>query len=63
MRPYLRKGDDRLALLVEAELFLVVLAAHILVDGGSDELEPSVNIALSVLFITLTVGLIMVCLT
>jgi hypothetical protein len=63
--PYLRKGDDRLHLLAIFEIYLTILAAFILSSRysvleagghtGDEPLEPSVDIALSLLFIGITI--------
>ena len=49
-----RKGDDRLHLLAVTEIFLLILVAYIIQEEG-EVLEESVDIALSVLLITLTI--------
>jgi hypothetical protein len=51
--PYSRKGDDQLQLLAVTEAFLVVMAAYNMSLLGRN-LERSVDLALSVLFIALT---------
>eukprot|EP00475_Leptophrys_vorax_P037752 TRINITY_DN6552_c0_g3_i2.p1 TRINITY_DN6552_c0_g3~~TRINITY_DN6552_c0_g3_i2.p1 ORF type:complete len:753 (+),score=140.94 TRINITY_DN6552_c0_g3_i2:88-2259(+) len=54
--PYLRKGDDRLHLLVQSVLFVMVLAGYVyteLVTVTSD-----IDNALSVIFIGMTIGVV-----
>lgn len=56
--PYKRKGDDQLALLAETEIYLLVLAAYLLVFNGI-EMDKSTDIVLSTLFITMTVAMLL----
>jgi hypothetical protein len=55
-KPYLRKGDDRLHLLAQCELFLLVLAAYTLHVSG--ELPESLGTLLSILLIFLVLGFV-----
>jgi len=57
--PYIRRSDDALHLLAQVEITLIVLAVHIMIELGST-LDSSTDIALSVLFIFLTIGMILV---
>eukprot|EP00478_Filoreta_tenera_P000077 GABV01000077.1.p1 GENE.GABV01000077.1~~GABV01000077.1.p1 ORF type:complete len:659 (+),score=179.96 GABV01000077.1:106-2082(+) len=56
MKPYLRKGDDRLHLLAQTELILLVLFAH----SFSEELElsPELDTLLSAVLIVLTLAFV-----
>jgi len=53
--PYLSSGDDRLALLANVEIFLVIMASYILNFQGQQVLDPVINVLLSILFIAMTV--------
>jgi len=58
--PYVRKGDDRLHLFAEVEIFLVAFCGWILLDSGAARLEETINWLLSVVLIALTVLLIVI---
>jgi len=55
-RPYLRKGDDRLHLFAQTEIYLIVLAGFILFDSAAVGLDERTDILLSTVMIMLTVG-------
>jgi len=53
-RPYLRKGDDRLHLLGQTELYLLILSAFVL--DHYDRLDDTSDALLSALLIVITIG-------
>jgi len=54
-QPYARKGDDRLALLCQMELYHIILAGYILTNNPV--YDSRTDAALSAMLITITVGL------
>jgi hypothetical protein len=54
VRPYLRKGDDRLHLLAQTEIFLFFLSAYIF--NLDSEFDPVLDVFLTVTFICLVCG-------
>jgi len=53
-QPYLRKGDDRLHLTGQTELFLLMLMAYVLIEVDST-IDPTTDILLSLVCIAITV--------
>jgi len=56
-KPYIRKGDDRLHLFAQTELYLIVLCAYILT--AYDSLDNTTDVLLSVLLILITCFIIL----
>lgn len=56
VRPYSRKGDDRLHMLVQVELFLMVFAAW--VYDNENEFDSYIDNLLTVLFIAMTMAVV-----
>jgi len=54
-QPYISTGDDRLALLANIEIMLVIMAGYILNTEGKQLLDPIIDVLLSILFITITI--------
>ena len=54
--PYLRKSDDRLALLAQSELFLIAQAGYIILIQGTIVLDPATNLVLSAALILLSIA-------
>jgi hypothetical protein len=59
-RPYLRKGDDRLHLFAQTEIYLVVLAGYILYSLEIVQLDETTDVLLSIVMIGMTVSLLSV---
>jgi len=57
-QPYLRKGDDRLHLFVQTELFLVVLCGWILWKLEVARLDEGTDILLSIVMIAMTIAIV-----
>jgi len=55
-KPYYRKGDDRLALYAQVEIFLILLAGHIFY--GFDTPSQLADVAMSLFLIVMVVGLL-----
>jgi len=62
LRPYIRKGDDRLHLLCQVELFLFVTAAYILNYERAVKFSKTTDVLLSVVLCFLTIMLLLFCL-
>lgn len=58
VKPYIRKGDDRLHLLAQVELFLLIYSADIIRTMGTDRLDQRTDAALSALLIIITLGFV-----
>src|SRR5690242_4117865 len=48
--PYIRKGDDRLHLFVQTELFLIMGLAYILYTAADESYDPAADVLLSCMF-------------
>jgi len=59
-RPYRLKGDDRLRLLVQAVMFIMLTTGNTLVSTDTNVLEPKLDLLLSLLLIVLTCALMLV---
>jgi hypothetical protein len=59
-RPYVRKGDDRLHLFVQIELFLVIQAGFILFTTAGTTLDYETDVLLSAVLITVTIALVLI---
>jgi hypothetical protein len=58
--PYVRRSDDRLQLMAQVEIFLLLMAGRVLQWDGSFQPGSAIDIAISVLLITTTVALLLV---
>lgn len=56
VRPYIRKGDDRLHGIVLTEILLILLAGYVFRESG--RIDHKMDIVLGVLFICITMGLV-----
>jgi len=59
-RPYLRKGDDRLHLFAQTEIYLVVLAGYILYELNIVTLDTATDVLLSIVMIGMTVAMLVI---
>jgi len=54
--PYIRKGDDRLHMFVEIEIFLLLLCGYILQSLNATQIDSNINLLISIVLIALTIG-------
>lgn len=59
IKPFIRKGDDRLLLLVEVEVMMLLITGYTLKNNSNGELDTLTDVTMSIILITLSV-LIMV---
>jgi hypothetical protein len=57
--PYIRSLDDRLHVFCIAQMFLLILCSYILERANVDQLDPTVDLMLSVVLIAITCGVIL----
>jgi len=60
MQPYIRQGDDRMAMLVQTELLMILLAGATLIALGSFAPGSSIDIAMSVVLISATIVILII---
>jgi TRAP-type C4-dicarboxylate transport system permease small subunit len=59
-KPYRLKGDDRLHLLVQAVIFMMLTTGYVLVSTNTNVLEEKLDLLLSLMLIAMTCGLVLV---
>lgn len=54
IKPFIRKGDDRLLLLVEVEILMLLITGYVLKNNSDGELDDLTDTTMSVLLITMS---------
>jgi hypothetical protein len=54
IKPFIRKGDDRLLLLVEVEIMMLLVTGYILKNNSDGELDDLTDTTMSILLITMS---------
>jgi len=60
VRPYRLKGDDRLHLLVQGVIFMMLTTGYVLISTNTNVLEARLDLLLSLMLIAMTCGLLLV---